>query len=73
MGLSRNVTHLIFALAGRPRFGGNAALVPACVTAALRRDVETFSSLSPSCSVKKRRDLDTTLYGPAYSGERGGL
>jgi hypothetical protein len=57
---------------GRPRGGGTAGCTSGGNLQGLRRRVETVSCLVPTWSLKKRKDLSRTRYGPSYIGDRGG-
>ena len=52
-------------LGGRPRRGGIAASMSGGEWHAFRRSVETLSVLFPICSLKLRRLLSNTRYGPS--------
>jgi hypothetical protein len=57
---------------GRPRRGGSAGMAEAGKYAAFNRKVDMVSVLSPTCSLKNRRDRSRIRYGPLYSGDSGG-
>ena len=58
-------------LGGRPRLRGNIGATSG-VRHGLRRPVETTSSLAPIWMVKYWATQCRTVYGPSYSGAKGG-
>ncbi len=60
------------AAGGRPRLGGCATGTSGGEVQGFSRRVETVSTLSPTCNLKKRRERSRTRNGPSYAAVRGG-
>jgi hypothetical protein len=58
----------VVAAGGRPRFGGCSTGTSGGDLHGLSLSVENVSTRPPTCSLKKRRDLSRTRYGPSQAG-----